>query len=84
MHLYGTCPSIIRRHSTLDVTHTLGQVRAKILCSNPIPMCNHCPSCTDPPKAITGRVFPNCERHAQVPTNIQYGGNLHRETLGVL
>ncbi len=35
LYFYGTCPSIICTQSTPDVTHTLGQLWAKMLCSNP-------------------------------------------------
>ncbi len=37
MHFYGTCPSIICKHNIQKVTHTLGQVEAKILCTNLTP-----------------------------------------------
>jgi hypothetical protein len=34
---YLTCPSITCTHNTWDVTHTLGEVRANILCPNSTP-----------------------------------------------
>jgi hypothetical protein len=40
MHFYGTCPSIICKHNIQKVTHTLGQVEAKILCTNLTPTSN--------------------------------------------
>jgi len=35
----GNCLGLYSTLNTPDVTHTLGQVRAKILCSNPTPIC---------------------------------------------
>jgi len=34
MHFYGTCPSIICTHSTLDVTKMLGHIQTRNLCPN--------------------------------------------------
>jgi hypothetical protein len=35
-----TCPSIVCTHNIWDIIHTLGEVRAKILCPNCTPMHN--------------------------------------------